>query len=349
MSRDVSLDVAKGIAIVCVVLGHGDYFGAPEGMIDLIFTFHMPLFFILSGFFMSPEARPDTCYVRECALSLLLQYAVTCAIMLLLYAVRTLLFWPEGLLDVLSTMGVASLYGSGTMVVPLPDGVTMVGAIWFLLALFWAKLILAAANRSPYPLAAVLCSFVVGYVSSDILWLPLDIQAGACATLFLYLGQRLREKDVLSPGSLNPLLWALIAGMWLICVTLGGKLTMAANYYPNGPIVDVLGGLCGTLCVVKLSQLIARCLPALGKPLAWLGTITLPIFCMHLVEMDVFLWDRVAEVLISLPMPLWVGALVVRCALIAVMCGVLYALPRPISGVFYRSRGRRSKTARMRA
>lgn len=223
MSRDASLDVARGIAIVCVVLGHGDYFGAPAEMVNAIFTFHMPLFFVLSGFLASPEARPDARYVGKCARSLLLPYAVTCAITLSLYAVRTLLFWPEGLLDVLSTMGIASLYGSGTTIVPLPDGVTMIGAIWFLPALFWAKLLLAAANRSPFPLAAVLCLFVAGYASTNVLWLPLDIQAGACAALFLYLGQRIREKDVLSPGGLHPLLWAAAAGMWLTCLGLGGQ------------------------------------------------------------------------------------------------------------------------------
>lgn len=338
MSRDVSLDVARGIAIVCVVLGHGDYFGAPAEMVNAIFTFHMPLFFVLSGFLTSPEARPDTRYVRKCARSLLLPYAVTCAITLLLYAVRTLLFWPEGLLDVLSTMGAASLYGSGTTIVPLPDGVTMIGAIWFLPALFWAKLLLAAANGSPFPLVAVLCLFVAGYASTNVLWLPLDMQAGACAVLFLYLGQRIREKGVLSPGGLHPLLWAATAGMWLTCLSLGGKLTMAANYYPNGPIVDVLGGLCGAMCVIRLSGIACCILPKVCAPLAWLGTMTLPIFCMHLVEMDVFLWDKAIEVLAGLPVPVWVSALVVRCMLIAIMCGILYALPRPISGVFYRTR-----------
>ena len=338
MSRDVSLDVARGIPIVCVVLGHGDYFGAPAEMVNAIFTFHMPLFFVLSGFLTSPEGRPDARYVRKCARSLLLPYAVTCAITLLLYAVRTLLFWPEGLLDVLSTMGIASLYGSGTTIVPLPDGVTMIGAIWFLPALFWAKLLLAAANGSPFPLVAVLCLFVAGYASTNVLWLPLDMQAGACAALFLYLGQRIREKGVLSPGGLHPLLWAAAAGMWLTCVGLGGKLTMAANYYPNGPIVDVLGGLCGAMCVIRLSGIACRMAPKAFAPLAWLGTMTLPIFCMHLVEMDVFLWDKAIEMLAGLPVPVWVSALVVRCMLIAIMCGILYALPRPISGVFYRTR-----------
>lgn len=41
------LDIAKGIAIICTIIGHS--FG--KGRIGIfIFSFHMPLFFILSGY-----------------------------------------------------------------------------------------------------------------------------------------------------------------------------------------------------------------------------------------------------------------------------------------------------------
>lgn len=43
-SRDHSIDVAKGIAIFLVILGHTKFIGR-----DYIYLFHMPLFFFLSG------------------------------------------------------------------------------------------------------------------------------------------------------------------------------------------------------------------------------------------------------------------------------------------------------------
>lgn len=45
-SRSQWVDVAKGVGIVCVIVGH-----ACTGLLhDLIYSFHMPLFFFLSGF-----------------------------------------------------------------------------------------------------------------------------------------------------------------------------------------------------------------------------------------------------------------------------------------------------------
>lgn len=44
--RDVKLDVAKGIGIVLMVIGHT---GCPNWLHSSIYSFHMPLFFIISG------------------------------------------------------------------------------------------------------------------------------------------------------------------------------------------------------------------------------------------------------------------------------------------------------------
>lgn len=55
MKRYKEIDICRGIGIVLVVLGHalkqvGDLAGLLKVMLDVIYSFHMPLFFILSGF-----------------------------------------------------------------------------------------------------------------------------------------------------------------------------------------------------------------------------------------------------------------------------------------------------------
>ena len=42
------LDIAKGIAIICTIIGHNIPVGG--NVRNLIFSFHMPLFFILAGY-----------------------------------------------------------------------------------------------------------------------------------------------------------------------------------------------------------------------------------------------------------------------------------------------------------
>ena len=51
-TRDIAFDIAKGIGIILVVVGHYIPAGAPKwyvDFIDFIYYFHMPLFFIVAG------------------------------------------------------------------------------------------------------------------------------------------------------------------------------------------------------------------------------------------------------------------------------------------------------------
>lgn len=48
-NRDITFDMMKGIGIILVIIGHLAHgFG---WLVPAIYTFHMPLFFILSGYF----------------------------------------------------------------------------------------------------------------------------------------------------------------------------------------------------------------------------------------------------------------------------------------------------------
>ena len=48
--RDITLDIAKGILILLMVIGHS---GAPKWLVNCIYSFHMPCFFIISGILFS--------------------------------------------------------------------------------------------------------------------------------------------------------------------------------------------------------------------------------------------------------------------------------------------------------
>lgn len=50
--REKSFDIAKGIGMLAVVLGH---MSIPAKMGDFIFSFHMPLFFLINGYFFKKK------------------------------------------------------------------------------------------------------------------------------------------------------------------------------------------------------------------------------------------------------------------------------------------------------
>ena len=56
MNRDTTISVAKGIAIILMVIAHAE---APAWLCKFIFEFHMPLFFITAGYFFSLKYLND--------------------------------------------------------------------------------------------------------------------------------------------------------------------------------------------------------------------------------------------------------------------------------------------------
>ena len=68
------IDAAKGIGILLVVLGHSP--GLPPFGVVLIYSFHMPLFFFISGFVQTAtrSATPAGEVIRRNARSLLIPY-----------------------------------------------------------------------------------------------------------------------------------------------------------------------------------------------------------------------------------------------------------------------------------
>jgi len=49
------IDIAKGIGIVLVVMGHNDFALISPFAHKLIYSFHMPMFFFMSGMFFRPD------------------------------------------------------------------------------------------------------------------------------------------------------------------------------------------------------------------------------------------------------------------------------------------------------
>lgn len=57
--RDAQIDVARGIAILLVLLGHSSY-TLDDPINKIILAFHMPLFFFLSGLVAKPANMINT-------------------------------------------------------------------------------------------------------------------------------------------------------------------------------------------------------------------------------------------------------------------------------------------------
>lgn len=81
MKRDCKIDAIKGILIILVVIAHSRRGG---GILhDFIFLFHMPLFFVISGFFCKEKVKLDRAYIKKLCTRYLIPYLAYMVLILL--------------------------------------------------------------------------------------------------------------------------------------------------------------------------------------------------------------------------------------------------------------------------
>ena len=82
------IDIAKAIGIISVIIGHMWWY-QPE--MNLMYSFHMPLFFLIGGFFIK-RRKSFKEIVHQKAVRLLSPYVFTCAAIMLVTVLMDLFF-----------------------------------------------------------------------------------------------------------------------------------------------------------------------------------------------------------------------------------------------------------------
>jgi len=120
------IDIAKGIGILLVALAHADISLISPYLHQFIYSFHMPLFFFLSGYFFNPET-PFWMLLKKRFNTILKPYFITIA---LIY-IASLSFTNMRFMNAFGRI-LKSLYGTGYYI----DWVQL----WFLPSLFVTSL-----------------------------------------------------------------------------------------------------------------------------------------------------------------------------------------------------------------
>lgn len=79
MERDYKIDAIKGILIILVVIAH-----LRDGILhDFIFLFHMPLFFVISGYFCKEKVKLNGVYIKKICIRYFIPYLAYMVLILL--------------------------------------------------------------------------------------------------------------------------------------------------------------------------------------------------------------------------------------------------------------------------
>lgn len=285
-TRDISIDMAKGIGMIAVIIGH---MTVPVKVTDFIFSFHMPLFFLINGYFFKEKSIKQCIWLKF--KTLVIPYITTCILVII-----SSVFW-----NVLKGQNIAfivaeckmwtlaALYGSGTYTHFLKWDFHIIGAIWFLLAMFWSDVIFNILLKIKGSYIWGLLLAAIGYLTTDIIWLPTSFQAGLTALLFIEIGHFAKKKNLLEKGINNGWVLLAAAAFWTNSIINGGHLYMVGNHYENG-ILDVLGAVSATLLIIKFARFSTKRFPRVTAPLVRYGKDSLIVLCFHLIELNTFPW-----------------------------------------------------------
>lgn len=126
------IDSAKGMGIALVVIGHvvyGNNYSVPnaETICNFIYSFHMPLFFIISGLCIKESKVLETTVIKKMVRVYLLPYVIWSALYLLVFQIIAVL------------MKTSSIFENGRFAHAI--SACGLAPLWFLLALFTSEII----------------------------------------------------------------------------------------------------------------------------------------------------------------------------------------------------------------
>ena len=296
--RLLYLDAVRGFAMICIVLGH-----LGIAVINrFVFTFHLPIFYLITGYFINKTGSYRE-FARKKIRTLIVPYAFTCAVMILLAVLMQKALEGSGGKAVLIKWVRASLYAAGDNYQD-PFYIPGIGAIWFLWSTFWGALLLRwlTEKTAGVRIAAVLVLLFVTESSRKLFWFPLSIQTAGTALMFMYFGYLFREaKPQLERISLE----GKAAGFLFACFMWSEFVAHFKSFWlVHADLGRGIGDIAASLCACGILLVLFRDLEEKRVPgirqLAFIGRYSIMMLCAHIIELNLFPWYKLQELLMIL-------------------------------------------------
>jgi len=285
------VDAAKGVGILLVVLGHNQVNSYVHGLHALIYSFHMPLFFLLAGMFMRPERGFWELATRR-FFSILRPYLFILVMIYLMHLIFSPLSIPVVLLRLLKALFYA-----------LPNYYEMWMPLWFLPHLFVLSLFAWAIARLIYerlPFLWLRALFLLGLLFCGVLVMnlayktnftlfdklviegrfPWSIDLLLTTGAFFLAGYEVRRS---LPDAILSSKWTLVisAAVWVgLCIVYPSRLDLASRRYGLFPIVT-LEVISGCLLIFSLCRHLEWRGGKVFHSLSTLGRYSIVILIFH--------------------------------------------------------------------
>lgn len=247
------IDFLRAFGLTLVVLGHTSEL--PENIFKVIYTFHMPLFFFLSGFLWSDNIV-DKCnfkeYLKKKVNSLLKPYLKISLLCLFVWGVATPPIQEsftirQYLLDFLK-YSIGICYSIGNM-----NWMPNCSPIWFLTSLFCADLMFYIIRKFKLNIIWIILLICFGYITTIPDHMPLNSGSALIGTVFMWISFELKRRKAFEK---RYILIVLIAILLFDTFIFGiPSVNMDENKYNNYPLF-IINATCICLFLMMSIKLI---------------------------------------------------------------------------------------------
>lgn len=283
--RRADISITKAIGIILMVIGHS---GCPKLLSDVIYQFHMPLFFIMSGMCLSERHIEDIPnFIKRKLTGIWWPYVKYGLIFLALHNVffrLNIYSSVYGYLDGVSSLYTAQDYiWNFTKVIRMTGSEQLLGGFWFLHALFWASIISVIALKVIKRKWIVLCLMTAITILMSIIKFEVPIvwisSTTFLAATFFMIGYCLRSIKV------SNLIYPVAIGAVILGIAYGTGSMHISDTKLIFPYVIV--ATTATMAIHKFSFSIVEKYKDCSKKLVYVGDNTLPILIWHFISFKI--------------------------------------------------------------
>ncbi|MCG7496847.1 acyltransferase family protein [Vibrio sp. Of7-15] len=276
--RVEKVDIAKGIGIICIIISHCFISGTP--LHKWLYSFHIPLFFYMSGLFYKERSTNELIKTRFNTL------------------IKPYFFFAITSLSLYFFIG----YFSHSINITTDDSINKwVGifyangydkwmfniTLWFLPCLFFLENIYNLIYRKTprrYVELIIVIVVLIGYQMSfyPYIYLPISADVAFVALLFYHMGN-VTKKHTLSDNSFGLISFLVFLGISLFLIEYSELVNMSHREYGN-LLMLYIQGVIGVCMVISLSNFIKK-----SSVLSFFGQNSLIILGTHTIIISLFM------------------------------------------------------------
>lgn len=274
------IDIARGIGIIAVLYGHAV---SGDSYRHLLYAFHMPLFFFLSGTVFHPKRYPDfIMFLKKNITSIMVPYFFFALLSYLIWFFARTNYPP--LPDILHHW-IHIFYGNSS-------GLFFNIVLWFLPVLFVTKIsfwfITKLFLQTKFIFFSLISVSIIGYIFSIVfpgIKLPFGIETAITAVVFYGFGYLWSQYAEKATTVLRKYRWLIFLTCLVLSITFatinfnwyGYQIDMRLNRYSNY-FLFYGAALSGIFATLAISSIIGS-----NRILEYIGKHSLPLFVWHII------------------------------------------------------------------